>query len=42
VLALQHEPDDVTPGSIRQRMEQEVCSLGLRRSSLIYNHMVVR
>ena len=41
VLALQHQPDDVTARRIGERMEQEICPLRLDRSSLIYNHMVV-
>ncbi len=41
VLTLQHQPDDVPAGPIGKRMEQEVCSLRVRCSRPIYNHMVV-
>ena len=42
VLALQHQPNDVTPCRIGQRMEQKIRSLRFDCSCTTYNHMVVR
>ena len=42
VLAVQHQPDDVAPRRIGERVEQQIRPLRLPDSNLIYNHMVVR
>jgi hypothetical protein len=41
VFAQQNQSDDVATCCIGERVEQQIGSLYLRRSSLIYNHTVV-